>query len=544
VLVVAFVTIKPMVFGLPNPFDEGFIASGAMMILDGWLPIRDFYVLYGPGQYYSVAAVYQLFGQDLAVSRTLHVAQLALFAVALAAAAIVTSRGRIGVVMLVAAAMILGAASANPSALYPAIPAALLLVVSALALDRWFLTKSAKWMLAASTGVGLALLYRWDFGVLGLAALGGAVIVARFDARATVRETARDLLLLTLPVLVIAAVGFAPFVYLGGWQRWAEEVPLFLGREFAKWRGTRMMGATVDRLATAWGAGNISGMLVPAYQLSYVLTPFVLITATLARVALRLRRGPNSLDRTDAFALAVALVCLSLLNQMRVRPHMWQGLSAFAVSLPLLGYLLQRRVDEASTARRTARVTVFAGVVLVLVLLPLHLLQQNDGLQNALTGRWASLEMPKASGIEVPRVIATRGNWRVHYRDLIDFVRASTAPGERILSGVQDTSRLVINDAMVYFLADRPPATRWIEMEPGLTNTARGQTELIDALDRQRVRLLVLWNILSNEPNATSRSNGIHLLDAYVRENYSEARRFGEYVVMLRSTPFREVLAR
>ena len=82
VFVIAGIVVKPMVFGIPTWFDEGFIASGAMMILRGWLPIRDFFVIYGPGQYYSVAAAYHLFGEDLAVSRTLHVAMLSLLAMA------------------------------------------------------------------------------------------------------------------------------------------------------------------------------------------------------------------------------------------------------------------------------------------------------------------------------------------------------------------------------------------------------------------------------------------------------------------------------
>jgi hypothetical protein len=34
-----------------------------------------------------------------------------------------------------------------------------------------------------------------------------------------------------------------------------------------------------------------------------------------------------------------------------------------------------------------------------------------------------------------------------------------------------DTSRLFINDPMVYFLAARRPATRFMQMEPGLSNT-------------------------------------------------------------------------
>jgi len=39
---------------------------------------------------------------------------------------------------------------------------------------------------------------------------------------------------------------------------------------------------------------------------------------------------------------------------------------------------------------------------------------------------------------------------------------------------------------------------------------------------------------LSNEPNATARSNGIYLLDEYVRTKFLPVRQFGKYLVLVR----------
>lgn len=535
VFAVAAVTITPMVFGEPNRFDEGFIASGAMMIVRGWLPIRDLFVIYGPGQYYSVAALYQLFGEDLAVSRAMHALQLSLWAVAVAATAIVTSRDRIGVAALAASGAILGAAFANPNATYPAIPAALLLVASTWGFERWFVTKAAKCLLAASMLIGLAGLYRWDFGIFGLFALGLAVLVVRLDSRSTLRDAARDLLLLAGPCLVVLAAGFGPLIYAGDWQRWLKEVPLFLVREFAVWREVYLVEPTLRRLADAWAASDPFAWARSAFHLAFVATPFILIGASLARVALRLRRGANALGRADALALVTALVALCLLNQVRVRPSLWQGFPAFAVSLPLLGYLFQRSASGASVARRGAQAVALASAALVLVLLPLYLVK--DGVRDALARRWVQLDLPKAAGTQVPRWAHRRWGWDT-YGEMVNYIRANTAPDEPIFSGVQDTSRLFLNDALLYFIVDRPSATRWVEMESGLSNTVAGQQEVVEALERRRVRVLVLWKMLSNEPNATSRSNGVHLLDSFVRANYAEARQFGDYAVMLRSTAF------
>ena len=87
---------------------------------------------------------------------------------------------------------------------------------------------------------------------------------------------------------------------------------------------------------------------------------------------------------------------------------------------------------------------------------------------------------------------------------------------------------------MLYFLADRPAATRWVEMEPGLTNSERGQLELIEALESRKVNTVVLLTLTASEPTATSRTNGIHTLDDYVQRTFVSSRKFGSYDVLVR----------
>ena len=137
---------------------------------------------------------------------------------------------------------------------------------------------------------------------------------------------------------------------------------------------------------------------------------------------------------------------------------------------------------------RHARAVGLAAAVLVLVLLPLYLIK--DGVRDGLTGKWVQLHLPRASAAQIPRWLDKRGEWRA-YSEMVDLIRANTAPNEPIFSGVQDTSRLVLNDALLYFIADRPSATRGVEMEPGLTNTPTGQQELIEVIERSKVRVLL-----------------------------------------------------
>ena len=62
--VVAFLLLAVGSFwGLPS----GKAVAGALVILDGGVPYRDFWTMYAPGQFYAVAALFGLFGRELFV---------------------------------------------------------------------------------------------------------------------------------------------------------------------------------------------------------------------------------------------------------------------------------------------------------------------------------------------------------------------------------------------------------------------------------------------------------------------------------------------
>src|SRR6476659_3309660 len=50
-------------------YDEGLICYGAERVLGGDLPYRDFWTVYGPGQYYLLAGIFKVFGTSLLVAR-------------------------------------------------------------------------------------------------------------------------------------------------------------------------------------------------------------------------------------------------------------------------------------------------------------------------------------------------------------------------------------------------------------------------------------------------------------------------------------------
>jgi hypothetical protein len=89
----------------------------------------------------------------------------------------------------------------------------------------------------------------------------------------------------------------------------------------------------------------------------------------------------------------------------------------------------------------------------------------------------------------------------------------------------------------LYFATARMPATRWHHFDPGLQTSERIQRAIIGEIESQKVRYVVLestWDDVP-EPNRSSQSSGVFLLDEYLRHNYRLVRQFGQIYVLVRA---------
>jgi hypothetical protein len=527
----------PRVFEGLFVFDEGFIATGGLLITRGALPIRDFYVIYGPGQYYWTAAVLWLLGEDLYWTRAAYLCQLVLLCLVVAqcAAAVVPSWRRPGA-LVCAGAFVLICGVLLPSPGYAAVPAVALLLGAALCFGRWVLTARPRALFGASLLVALSGTFRWDFALYGFVALTVAAAAFACLRGGPLPRVAAALVAAAAPGAMVLLAAFAPFVVLAGASRWFDEVPWFLSMEYGRWRNLEFVRPNLEALMQAAHKAHFVGVLRQAALLCIGAASMVIPLAALLLACKRLRRAlPDSPGGPDALALLLAILGLLLCIQWRVRSGFPQAFPALVVAIPLAAYLVSSLFGAGVLTTRRRRWVLGALLVPALLLSGYFWL---DGFRAARERTVEILGLTRASHIRISNSAASREHWQA-YVALVQHVQRESAPGEAIFSGVVDTSRLVANDAMLYFLADRPAATRWIEMEPGLTNTAAGQRELIWSLERHQVRLIVLWNYLSNEPNATARSNGVHLFSEFVAANYEESARFGGYRVLRRREDLR-----
>lgn len=514
--------LPPSLMGVVT-FDEGFIVTGAMQVLHGKLPYRDFLSLYGPGQYYFIAGLFAVFGERLVVVHVAHAALLAGFAVTVFALARTAARRQRAVQVIIVLVFAGITLYVQPNVGYAATSAGLLLLWATLAFGRWVDDQRWTTLSLASVLVGIAGVFRWDFGLFGLLAF--AITIA-----ALVPSRPRDLWRVVRtgvcaagPALAIMAAVYVPLlVVLSDPARWYHEILRYSLVEFPKWRNVEYLRPLYWALTTSLRTGDGALFSTSALRLAYVALPASLILATLAVVGVRLLRGRRALpDRASAQSLLLCLVALFLLHQMRVRPHLWQGFPGVVASLPLLAYV----IDVIPARLRSSWGLRTAGVVGGLILGGLlgHAAFTNGS--HAIDGRAIALDTPRATGVRVDPEFA-------YYADLVNHVRSRTREGEAIYSGAQDHSRLYINDCMLYFLTGRPPADRFLELEPGISNTRAGQREIIASLRDKSVRVVVLYAIDSNEPNLTAVSNGVHDLDTFLAEHYRPSMTFGPYTVL------------
>lgn len=188
----AFIAVR---LALPVlPYDEGLIVNGAQRILEGQRPYADFFTGYPPAQFYTIAAVFRIFGSSLAVGRVWD----ALWRLATLGAAVWLARelaGKSPRLLPLGCCAVLTGATGSP--LYPLITATLP-CLCALACQFTFLrTKQPRWIFGAGLLLGLTALYRHDLA----ACVGLVMLVALWRCGRAIVWFGAGILLIVGPVV-------------------------------------------------------------------------------------------------------------------------------------------------------------------------------------------------------------------------------------------------------------------------------------------------------------------------------------------------------
>ena len=480
-----------------NVYDEGIVLAGADRVLQGDVPYRDFWSMYPPGQFYTLAFLFKLFGTSVLVERIYDLAIRSLLALC---GFLVTRKLGLSTGAAVAGwAMALVWTASTWFAAYPVYVALALIWMSLLLYLHYLENKQARWLFCSGLVMALGAAFRHDLG--GMAAL--VLLVALVLEKAIGTEGRwRSLgaylggaLSAGLPVVIylIAAVGVGPLV---------DQLIVTPADVMPRYRWLPYPAFSFDALA-------------------FYLFPLTLGLGLGLSLVLIVRKKER--DRFTYGLFVLSLTGLLFLNQVRVRSdeiHLFPAAMAGMLVLPgLVSFVL-------SSSSKAAKAL---ALVLVLTASALFVGRAGDWIES-LSGDDFVLSRRSAMGR------AGFARMDPELKDVVSFIEDHTAENEAIYVGVKNHDQFTINDVIVPFVAGRPYATRYHELHPGVTTTLGVQQEIVQELETAPVGLIVLREDYWPEPNQTRVDGHVDLLDRYIAEHYALVEEFGPYE-LYRSSP-------
>ncbi len=503
-----------------NVYDEGLAVLNGVRVLRGEIPYRDFWTVYPPGQSYALAAAYRLLGTSLLAARAYDTLVRFLLVVGVYLVGKRIAAPPAALVGGAFSALWLGTVGFPSYGVFPALALALLATWSLVAFAS---SERRRWLLLAGALAGLTALWRLDIAAyLGVALTLSLLLLAlpSFASRGQHRPLATTLRGVGI-LIAAAAVCSAPvYVYLalvGGVEPMWQQLIVFPATVLGRVRRLSYPELVPDPVLfleepveyVRW-ARFIYPPLVYGASMVY-----------LASSLLRARPADREARTRWVGGTAVTVFGLLLFTQALSR-YDWIHVLPSTIWASLVTGLWVSQVPVASWRRWPVAVTlgVLLSAILITYTLPsLHDLEPILEYASPLDCH-SSLERASCAAVQPDQERA------------VAFVRARTEDDEPVFVGNVRHDQILINDVMFYFLAARPPATRYHELHPGVATTLPVQKEIVEEIRTEQVAWVVTvdWP-LSTEPNESAVSSGVVFLDEFIWANYQPTAEFGRYTV-------------
>jgi hypothetical protein len=464
-------------------YDEGLLFTNAQMMMDGHVPYRDFYSNYPPGIFQVVRFVMTLSSAPVWTMRLL---ALGVRLASAFGAAWLVGRVRRGPPCLATATVVLVLQSRLGLVPYGYTFAVLLLLTT---IATWPPPSAPRWQRVASgILVGCLSYLRHDLFVYVMVpwvAVEALWWIAR--KRSLFFGRPRELADFAIGGASTAVVLWLPIFLHADFSRVVHDLAL---DQVALVMPARTLPIPPLNVVRHLGALNLTlpDLLVDPFLLALLLTAIGIGAAVYA--AIRALRASGNLTSESRLATLVAVCAVATLPQALGRTDYWHVAFGLPLVLAAAFSMLGRRV---------------AQLVALVALLP-----------------WFAQKVPFIGIEDAMRL------WRAddtafitkERSDVTQFVQSQTRRGEPIFVGCVSHRRIVMNALDVYYLAQRPGATRYMQFDPGLATTLKGQSEMVRDLKRTQPHLVLRSAFcLLEEPNA-SRFDGSGLLDDYLSATY------------------------
>jgi hypothetical protein len=523
----------------PNLYDEGLILTGAMRVAAGQVPHRDFYTNYGPGQFYAIAGLFKLFGESLLVERLYD-----LFIKALLVAfsyEIVSSYCRRSIAVWTSVATVLWLLGLNQMAGAAVIPVSLLnLVASILLLPILLRPVSIRRMFAAGVVAGMAALFRYDTGValLGIHACVIAIAVSHRMSRTSnrLRTFASTFWSYLLGFAAVTLPGLFYYLSVSPLYPFVHDIIIYPSKYYHRGRNLPFPEITLS------GLENI-GIYLPIAIVGISLYIVVIHGLADSRKGASNSQSIPDEHRWHAFLLMFGLLALAMYFKGFVRVSLVHMYLSITPSLLLVAVLFQHKMTLSRPIRTSVTFLMWfsvlaSGLCALREVSTLQHVEHTSVPKSILLSARHALPKIQAAWCQIESPL-TRGFCFLPDDDriqTIEFIASHTRPDQKLFVGQAKHDRVVANDNLIYFATLRLPATKWSQFDPDLVNRYDIQKQIIDDLEATAPPYIVLDPEfdLTHEPNDSSKSSGVTLLDEYIHNKYQHVETFGEMSIFQR----------
>jgi hypothetical protein len=504
-----------------NVYDEGLIVFGAIRVMNGDVPYRDFYANYGPAQFYVLAGLFKVFGPSILINRIWDTFVRAATVMLVYAVFARMESPRMGMIAAAASALWLSAFGVYG---YPVYPCLLMTVLSVYFVLPAYCREAGRTPLLLAGGcIGVVALFRHDVGAL--AAISHIAALTLFQVKARLDGVKRS------PKLIPAVAIFAAGVLLVAVPIWLSVMVIASPTEVLR-DLVFIQAETYGRMRShpfRWDSVNTWGVFFP---------PVVGLMGI--AIALNFKGGRASIDAKVATATMQCIRCGALLlvaccalffTLKGVVQAAWRHM-ALAFVPSLLTACLAWLVAPGSRHGRILALLLAVPMALVSMGAVYRdytvLMTNKDWIWNF---AYAGDKCHPAAGLErlgCFKIDAGPTTDEQAHFAAIRFVQEHTADDERIFVGLESHDRIFANDVLFYFLAKRLSATKWHHFDPGVQTTGEIQTEMVRELEAVKPKVVVLKSDWSRvrEPNESSISSGVSVLNDFIRTHYVPAATF------------------
>jgi len=522
-----------------NVYDEGIVLTAAMRVNAGDIPHRDFYINYGPAEFYLLSWLFDLFGQHVIVERLFDLTVRAGIVTAVYTLLMQHCRTLIVAVISAISALWLAAISMHG---YPIYPALLLAIVSTAIMIKASSMNASSWYpLVAGLLTALTAYFRYDIGFLLFVSHLVSILLISLFFRNTSKIRADQIIkniylyILASGIPVLMLLGF--YWFNGVIASFAHDIILFPVQHYAKFRGLPFP----DLLSVESGAVYFPVFLVLAVIMAFSVKTIqtdkpvhrhvslpdnshwhervhflifftVLVVFFYSKGIVRI--GPAQMQ----LALIPALIVLAVILELGIRNQNWLGW----VSVILVIH--------------TSGSAVTYGLVKMFVKWHDHVVVKELYRAYGRVDSDPSVSSRSSALLAESRRVFSEFTLEPDRNAAIDFIKKHTALHERIYIGLNRHDKVFVNDVASYFQAQRMPVTKWHHFDPGLQSSAKVQTEIIGDLEKNKLQYVWLessWDDVA-EPNESAKSSGVYLLDVYIRDHYQLEQTFGRITIWKR----------